>query len=202
MSDRVALLVDGENISSALAGKLLIAAQTLGSLVIKRAYGSVARIPGWDAAPGIRLIHSGAGKNSADLLLTVQAMEFAAQARADVFVIASSDGDHSHLATHLREQGFGVVGAGEAKAPESFRRSCTQWIRIEATVQDTETRIYEEMQKHPGGLLIGGVNAAIRNALAVTLSDLAEPSWRKYFEARPQSYQISGEAQQTRIRAI
>ncbi|MDQ2089430.1 NYN domain-containing protein [Marimonas arenosa] len=194
---RVALLIDGENISSALAGKLIVAAGKHGELIVKRVYGGAQRIPGWDAAPGIKLVHSGSGKNSADLLLTVDAIKLAERRGFDVFALASSDGDHTHLATHLRENGFRVIGLGEDKAPLGFRKSCSVWVNVEN--KDVEARIYDFFQKKRGGVLIGKVSHELRDALGVTLSDLKEKSWRKYFEARPDHFAISGEGQHTSV---
>lgn len=199
---RVALLIDGENISSGFAGKLIVEAGGHGTLAIKRAYGNARRIPGWDAAPGVRLIHSGDGKNAADLLLTVDAMQMFHEGKATVFVISSSDGDFSHLATRLREQGAMVIGAGEGKAPEGFRRSCCKWVMIEGKPADVDAAITKVFKAHPKGLAISQVNPEIRKRHAITLADVSEKSWRAYFEARPQAYKVTGKGQQTRISLI
>ena len=48
-------------------------------------------------------MHAGTGKNASDLLLALDAVELALRGDVDHFVIASSDGDFSHLALRLRE---------------------------------------------------------------------------------------------------
>lgn len=123
----VALLIDGENISAAFAGKIIVRAGREGTLVIRRVYGNATRIPAWDDAPGIRLVHTGTGKNAADIALTLEAAELSFDAQIDTFVIVSSDGDFTPLATRLRERGFRVVGLGEEKAPDGFRKTCSEW---------------------------------------------------------------------------
>lgn len=123
----VALLIDGENISAAFAGKIIARAGREGTLVIRRVYGNATRIPAWDDAPGIRLVHTGTGKNAADIALTLEATELSFDAQIDTFVIVSSDGDFTPLATRLRERGFRVVGLGEEKAPDGFRKTCSDW---------------------------------------------------------------------------
>lgn len=123
----VALLIDGENISAAFAGKIIVRAGREGTLVIRRVYGNATRIPAWDDAPGIRLVHTGTGKNAADIALTLEATELSFDAQIDTFVIVSSDGDFTPLATRLRERGFRVVGLGEEKAPDGFRKTCSDW---------------------------------------------------------------------------
>jgi uncharacterized LabA/DUF88 family protein len=131
---RVALLVDGENMSVALAGAAIMRSLKFGVPTIRRVYGNAAKMPGWDMAPGFRLVHAGVGKNATDVLLAVEAMAIMLLGQADVLIIATSDGDFRHVACALRESGRMVIGMGEAKAPESFRKACHQFIQIDATM--------------------------------------------------------------------
>jgi NYN domain len=131
---RVALLVDGENMSVALAGAAIMRSLKFGALTIRRVYGNAAKMPGWDAAPGFRLVHAGVGKNATDVLLAVEAMAIMLLGQADVLIIATSDGDFRHVACALRESGRVVIGMGEGKAPDSFRKACNQFIQIDATM--------------------------------------------------------------------
>ena len=131
---RVALLVDGENMSVALAGAAIMRSLKFGALTIRRVYGNAAKMPGWDAAPGFRLVHAGVGKNATDVLLAVEAMAIMLLGQADVLIIATSDGDFRHVACALRESGRVVIGMGEVKAPDSFRKACNQFIQIDATM--------------------------------------------------------------------
>ncbi len=85
---RVALLVDGENVSRELAGRIVTKALGYGDLAIMRAYGNAANISGWDRAPRFRLIHSGKGKNATDILLAVEAVALAYNGGVDCFCIA------------------------------------------------------------------------------------------------------------------
>lgn len=130
---RVALLIDGENISSSFAGQIIVQAGLRENLLVKRVYGNATLIKGWESAPGIRLVHSGTGKNSADILLAIEAVDLAHRGKINSFVIASSDGDFSHLAHYLRENGFSVLGIGEAKAPNAFVKACSRFAWIESS---------------------------------------------------------------------
>lgn len=68
----VALLVDGENVPCDFAGPLIAhARKTLGPITVLRVYGDATRLNGWREAAGYRLVHAHAGKNVADMLLTV-----------------------------------------------------------------------------------------------------------------------------------
>ncbi|WP_127560421.1 NYN domain-containing protein [Nioella ostreopsis] len=127
---RVSVFVDGENISASFALRIFHAAQELGEVDLLRAYGDAGRLTGWEDTAGFRLIHSGTGKNAADLLLTVDAMERALSGACDAVVIASSDGDFRHLAERLRERGVMVLGMGQEKAGLRFKASCSRFVSL------------------------------------------------------------------------
>ncbi|MDE9449298.1 NYN domain-containing protein [Aliiroseovarius sp. Z3] len=205
----VALLVDGENISSAFAGKMMVAAGKLGELQVRRVYGNAAMIKGWDTAPGIRLVHSGAGKNSADIVLALDAFQLSYESKIDVFALASSDGDFMHLAARLRERGFRVVGIGEKKAPECFRKSCNSWVTLAAAkAVAAAPKLYNDVtlsfddevlrivRDHPQGITKSDINKNIRECGAGKISDQPQKTWASYFKARPNQYLVTGSGQE------
>lgn len=128
----VAVLVDGENLSADLSGQIIDEARKRGPLVVKRVYGNATNMAKWAAAPGFKLVHTGTGKNATDLLLAVEAVSLFHEGGIDTVVIASSDGDFSHLAHHLRERQLNVVGMGETKAPGAFRDACSDFFELVA----------------------------------------------------------------------
>jgi hypothetical protein len=127
---RVSVFVDGENISANFALRIFHGAQELGEVDFLRVYGDAGLLKGWDDTPGFRLVHSGIGKNAADLLLTVDAMERALSGACDAVVIASSDGDFRHLAERLRERGMTVMGIGQERAGLRFKASCSRFVSL------------------------------------------------------------------------
>lgn len=127
---RVAVLVDGENIPADHAGTLLALGQQHGPTTIRRVYGNAKILPKWDAAAGFRLIHSGTGKNATDMLLCIEAMQLAQEGGVGTFVIASSDRDFTHLAHHLRERGFTVMGLGSAAVQNTFGAACSAFTPL------------------------------------------------------------------------
>lgn len=132
MADRLAVLVDGDNISASHADYILKVAQQKFRADVVRVYLNAQVNSGWLTAPGYRVMHAGIGKNAADVLLSIEAIELALAGEVTDFVIASSDGDFTHLALRLREWGVNVVGMGEVKAPESFRAACSRFAEIKA----------------------------------------------------------------------
>ena len=129
----LALLVDGENLSRDLAPRLLEACRHLGLPQVRRVYGNLSALSGWEDH-GFRLCPTRPGKNAADLLLCVEAMALAFRDGFQTLVIASCDRDFSYLAEHLREAGKRVVGMGTAAAPYSFRNACTQFVVLESAL--------------------------------------------------------------------
>ena len=126
----VALLVDGDNISSDLAGKILRRTSSLGTLRVKRVYCRAGGLTNWASAPSFRRIFAGDMQNGADMLLSIDAMELALRDRYRTFAIASSDRDFSHIAHTLQEIGCSVIGLGEEKTPREFRKACVDFIEL------------------------------------------------------------------------
>ncbi|MSU92333.1 NYN domain-containing protein [Rhodobacteraceae bacterium 2CG4] len=185
-----ALLVDGENISSAYAGRIITQARQHGQLTVRRVYGGVRKIPDWDAAPGFRMIHAGTGKNAADVMLAIDAVALSYEGRVGVFVLATSDGDFSYLALHLRERGCTVIGLGEKKAPIGFRKSCHKFLELKPADVEAEdsgstslpSKVKFIIEEHGGEMEISKLNPIIRRAHEVKISTLPEGTWRGFLE--------------------
>lgn len=121
-------LIDADNLSSPAwvddAFKALDTAD--GSIAVRRAYGSAENLKGladtlrtWAIRPFVNLSLS---KNTTDIALAADAMEFACQRPAPaMIVIGSGDADFVPLVVRLRERGIQVVCVSEASkmAPEA-----------------------------------------------------------------------------------
>lgn len=215
---RVALLVDGENISSSYAGKLLVHASSIGQLTVKCVFGSIKQVGDWCEAPGFRLVHTGTGKNSADIRLVIEAMDLAHSGRADAFALAASDGDYTHLAHYLVERGYSLVGLGEAKVPQGFRKSCTRFIKLTPDVPkpsaaktptqpqaDLDGGVEAVIRDHADGsgwITVSMLGSKLRTERGISKKDTGRATWKAYFETRPELYHCegSGHAQRVRLR--
>ncbi|MCB1336637.1 MAG: NYN domain-containing protein [Maritimibacter sp.] len=206
---RVAILIDGDNIATRHAPRIAALGKQAGRADIHRAYADAAKATGWSTVPGVRLVHAGTGKNAADLLLTVEAMEMVLTAGVETVVIASSDGDFTHLATRLREIGIKVIGAGEAKAPAMFRAACAEFYILSAPEKkppapkappsklDLEIRAAIELHSQKGsGMRI----ALLGPKTAIRISSFPEKTWRKYLEARPSLYDLDPRGPDAHVR--
>ena len=211
---RVALLVDGENVSQDFAGRIIREAMAEGEIVIRRIYGDASRLPKWNVAPGFRMMHSGSGKNATDILLTVDAMALMLGAQADVLCIASSDRDYTHLATHLREAGFRVIGLGERKSDERLRKSfsCfrelalptapTGQVAAATSSVDLVAKVVELIRSEGGDDGFGIVKLSGRmHALHKTkISEQPEKTWRKFLENHGQHFDCDPKGPDAKVR--
>ena len=136
---RLAVLIDGDNASSAIIAPLLGRVSNLGRAVVRRVYGdwTAPRLGGWKS---VLLEHSlqpiqqfayTQGKNATDSALIIDAMDLLHTADVDGFCIVSSDSDFTRLASRLRESGKIVHGFGERSTPTAFVAACDAFIAFD-----------------------------------------------------------------------
>ena len=218
--ERVAILVDGDNIGAGHAPRIAALGKAEGRVDIYRAYADATNGSGWNGVSGVNLIHAGSGKNAADLLLSIDAMEMAVAGGIDIMLVVSSDSDFTHLSTRLRERGIRVVGVGEAKAPATFRASCTRFERLPpvratskdpgpkragnatgATQLDRNIRgVIAQNSKHGLGMRLADLNAKMRASFDMKISTRPERTWRAYLSARPTLYDLDPRGPNAHVR--
>lgn len=225
MVPRTSVFVDGDNIAASYAPDILKIAERYGTVDVARAYGDATRALGWLSAYGFRFVHSGTGKNATDLLLCIDAMELALADAERAVVIATSDGDFTHLAQRLRERGMTVVGVGETKAPKVFRAACSVFECVEATKSrsapapapsmpikvgptdaapsDLDLRIREIIatnSKKGQGVRIADLAPQVYRMHGVRISTLPEKTWRAYLVARTDLYDLDPRGPDAKVR--
>ena len=136
---RLAVLIDADNISPALADDIFRKVYAIGTPIARRAYGMVncfASDGGWAKAQrefGVVArpqVSNVPGKNVADIALVIDAMEFLYRNPCEGICIISSDSDFSALASKIREGGKAAYGMGGPKTPASFRAACTRFFEL------------------------------------------------------------------------
>jgi uncharacterized LabA/DUF88 family protein len=138
-SPRLAVLIDAENASARIADGLFDEVAKIGEASVRRVYGdfSSPRSKPWNDVLSKHAIvtqhqpPNTTGKNSADIMLVIDAMDLLHGSRVDGFCLVSSDSDFTRLASRIREQGKDVYGFGERKTPESFRQACHRFFYTE-----------------------------------------------------------------------
>ena len=216
MQRRVAIFVDGENLGAAHADSLLEIATELGEIVVARVYGDVAKLNGWRDAHRFTLVHAGAGKNAADILMALEAFDLARDGRFGACILGSSDRDFSHLAARLRERGLRVIGAGETKTPKPFRAKCSQFAELGAAKKqsaangtgaepkegerDRQILALISQCEDEGGMTVQKLGAQMKTQYATTCADLEEKNWRAYLDRRPSLYAMQGDTVRVKTR--
>lgn len=198
-----ALLIDGENVSSSHAPAVLDAAPT--GCTVRRVYGDVTKLDGWSAVPGLRAVHAAPGRNSADILLAVEAMELFHRAGCRSFWIVTSDGGLSHLAMHLREAGADVTVLAEPKAGPALRAAGMRFADLGALsvarpkalpapapggpkMADAKPELLDFVTgqlREAGcdGLPLTSFNALVLRGPGISIGSLPEGNWRAWLTA-------------------
>lgn len=136
MPTALAVLIDAENIPSILFDALDREVQKLGNPVAWQLHGDLISWPhpGWQElaqAKGLEIRHQfHTGKNSADIAMTIAAMDLLHGGRITGFCLASSDSDFAPLARRLRADALPVYGFGEPKTTAPFRNACTSFVEL------------------------------------------------------------------------
>jgi len=144
---RVAVFVDTENVAQwvKLGGldTLLEELSSIGTVVVRKAYArwtntNMAAHQATLNRHGFELIHTYhpvSGKNSADIQIAVDVMEYAWRDDLACIALATGDSDFSPLFRRLREMGKQVVGVGPRSAlSESVKSSCSRFFYTELGV--------------------------------------------------------------------
>ena len=137
-AEPIALLIDGENVSSEFAVYMLAAAGKFGGVTVRRVYGNwtQASMKPWQVVAAhynILTIHYQppiSGKNATDIKLVVDAMELWHDGMRR-FCLVSSDSDYTPLVQRLSELGCFVLGIGKAETPSMLRQACTVFLPLE-----------------------------------------------------------------------
>ena len=131
----IAMLIDTENVAPAHIDEIMSRARRYGDLAQRLAFGPKTEGK-WKEARRKHAIRWGrqsqvsAGKNSADIELTITAMDLLCDRTITGFCIVSSDSDFTPIVMRLREAGKLVVGIGEKKAPTEFVEACDRFETV------------------------------------------------------------------------
>ncbi len=138
---RIALLIDGDNVSPKYVPAIMAEMQRRGTCAIKRIYGdwTTPNMNGWKRylqqyciRPIQQFRH---GENATDGAIIMDAMEILfTHERIESFCIVSSDSDFYSVCLKIRETGRTVIGIGEHKTKELLQRACNEFVFLENLV--------------------------------------------------------------------
>jgi len=181
MNNNLAVLIDGDNISSAPVKEMMEEIAKYGNPTIKRIYGDWTKpnLSKWkavlleNAITPIQQYSYTTGKNATDSAMIIDAMDILYSEKVNGFCLVSSDSDFTKLATRLREAGMQVIGIGEKKTPSPFIVACDRFIYVEI--------LKSTQKKESGESLVNNEKDAIEkitqkeiNLIAATVADVSD----------------------------
>jgi uncharacterized LabA/DUF88 family protein len=153
--DKLAVLIDADNVPYKNVKEMLEEISRNGTPTIKRIYADWTNpnASGWknvlleNAITPIQQYSYTTGKNSSDSALIIDAMDILYSEKVNGFCIVSSDSDFTRLATRLREAGMMVMGFGEKKTPKPFISACDKFIYLEILNNTEESDLTETAEE-------------------------------------------------------
>ena len=140
----VALLIDCENANPESIDGILSELAEKGAINIRRAYGNWKNQAGWEeklhpfAIQPVQQFAYTKGKNAVDMCMAIDAMELLFTERVDIFALVTSDSDFTPLVLKLLSKGKSVIGFGESKTPEPFKKACSLFIHTDGFGKPSE----------------------------------------------------------------
>jgi len=183
MDINLAVLIDGDNITSSYVKEMMEELAKYGNPTIKRIYGDWTKpsLSKWkkvlleNAITPIQQYGYTKGKNSTDSAMIIDAMDILYSGKVNGFCLVSSDSDFTRLATRLREAGMTVIGIGEKKTPEPFIVACDKFIYIEILKYQSEESESENTETQPPAKdNIDNITPKVIKLISSTISDLAD----------------------------
>ena len=145
MDKRFALLIDADNVSAKYIKPIQDELSKHGNVTNKRIYGdwTSTQHSTWkeellkNSINPIQQFSYTHGKNATDSAMIIDAMDILYTGNVDGFCIVSSDSDFTKLASRIRESGLTVIGMGEEKTPQPFRKACDIFTALELLEQES-----------------------------------------------------------------
>lgn len=174
---KIAVLIDADNTPASKLEAIFKKLSTYGRIVVKRAYGNWEKptLSKWEnetkrlAVKAAQQFDYTTGKNATDIAMVIDAMDLLHTGAYDAFALVSSDSDFTPLAIRLRESGAIILGAGDAKTPQSFRNACDDFILLEGLTVPEEPVVGEKVKvrrktKEEGHSDIEAIHRLLREA--------------------------------------
>lgn len=152
--DKLALLIDAENISRKYIKLIMDELNEFGTPTYKRVYGDFTSsgVAAWKdvlrtyaLTPVLQYGYT-KGKNSSDSAMIIDAMDILYSGNVNGFCLVTSDSDFTRLANRLREAGMLVIGMGEQKTPGSLVAACEHFKYLDLLLKEEVAE--EEEKKH------------------------------------------------------
>lgn len=144
MDNKIALLIDCDNISFKSINSVLKELEQYGEVIIKRAYGNwrsenlknwLGKLTELSIKP-IHQIDYTKGKNATDMAIVIDAMDLLHLKKVHSFALVTSDSDFTPLAMKMMEEDFKVYCFGNTQTPVSLKNSCSIFTDVQSLSYD------------------------------------------------------------------
>ncbi len=186
----------------------------MGEITIRRVFGDMALHKGWANETSYTATHcaTSAGKNRADMMLVVAAMDFASRGLATSFVIVSDDRDFGPLVSHLCEHGFRVDWVGKPKpqvakvqavTPTAAKPPAIKTTTMAAATPKTalDMRLFKVIAAEPNasqGVTLVRLGHLMKGD--TVKEQTGKATWRAYLREKLDLFILEGAAGETRVR--
>lgn len=183
--ENIALLIDADNAPAAKLDFIIAELARTGVVNIRRAYGNWdnEKLKGWAgllheyAIQPVQQFDLVKGKNATDMAMVIDALDILYTKNVTTFSLVSSDCDFTPLARRLREDGKRVVGFGGQKTPDSFVKSCSQFLYLD---EDPKQEAERKQKANPKQLKMD--TALINRLRAAVDASAGEDGWANLAE--------------------
>ncbi len=164
---KYAVLIDSDNVSPKYIKSILEEVSNFGVATYKRIYGDWTKNNGWkeslldNSILPVQQYSYTTGKNATDSAMIIDAMDILYSGNVEGFCLVSSDSDFTRLAVRLREDGKNVIGMGEAKTPNAFRRACNVFKILEVISGEKSEKDSAQNEKDDEITSVSDIAAAV-----------------------------------------
>lgn len=208
MHARVALLIDGDNISANHARAILKTASRYGEITFSRCYVNGGKGNGdWVGKNVCEVLYTGQGSNASDFRLSFEAVELEAHGGYDVFVIATHDSDMCHIVRWLESKGRKVVVVGTSSMSHGLREAASMKhiftpkqkvenpqkqddVNLAINVENIISSLLEECD---GKMAMSLFGHKMREQHGITAKKAGAKTWTAYFTGGDERFVLVGE---------
>lgn len=215
--NRVAIFVDGDNVSSTLSDHVLKIAQKEGSVVHAVTYVNNNQLNnGWVDHEGYSHQCTGSGKNATDFFIAMEAAKLHALGKYDLAVVVTNDKDFLHPIRWLTQNGVSVLVISKDLNEDKMRDvNDVRVIRIaskmdvDLILQDPEQRdlsvgrntllrkaaIKSMLAEQRGRMSLQEFGTMMHERHKITPGMLGSRRWHSYFSSRTHDFEVRGEGE-------
>lgn len=160
-NSKVAVFIDGENITAKVADRLIEEVANYGDVIVKRVFAdwSSPNVQAWKEVVAKHSLiaeqqfSAVKGKNSSDMALIINVMNVLYEKNIDIFCLASSDSDFTRLVQELREREKIVVGFGLKQTAQAFVNAFSEFIYLDSETNEKEVQTVAKQKLDILGIL-------------------------------------------------